>query len=59
MVAFKFFSETEDLLPNSIYAKLLGVTTGELLLMEQTFLSLLNHEIFVNPKDFINYQKSI
>lgn len=59
MIAFKFYCETQELIPNSIFAKLIGVESAELLQMELSFFKLLDYSVFVSWQDFNKYQKDI
>ena len=59
MIAFKFYCETQELLHNSDFSRLIGVDSSELLSMELAFLSMLEYRTFVSNKEFIEYKKSL
>lgn len=59
MTAFKFYSETQDLLPNTDFASLLGITPNELKMMELAFLDMINFSPYVKKHDFDAYVKEL
>lgn len=48
MLAFKFYCETCELVPNSDFAKIIGVESSELLQMELAFFSMLAYSTHVS-----------
>ena len=59
LLAFKYYSEKEDLISNSNFAMLTGVNKYEILDMELLFFSLLNYDTYVSEKDFTKYEQNI
>ncbi|CDW80462.1 cyclin2 related protein [Stylonychia lemnae] len=59
MIAFKYYCETQELLRNSDFSRLIGVDCKELLSMELAFLGMLEYKTYVSHKEFVSYKKSI
>jgi hypothetical protein len=51
-LAYKYFCEKEELVPNSDFARLLGVPTREFLSLELNLISMMEFDTYVSPKDF-------
>jgi hypothetical protein len=48
MIAFKYLCETQDLLPNTVFARLLGIKSEELQRIELSFLDLMDFKAYVS-----------
>lgn len=59
MIAFKYYCETEELIRNCDFSKLLGIDSSQLLSMELSFFKMLDYQTYVSNKDFIAYKKQI
>jgi hypothetical protein len=59
MLAFKYYCEKSELIPNSEFAKILSIDSSDLLQMELTFTNLLDFRLHISNKDFIAYQKQL
>ena len=62
-VIFICFMETQKFFEdenykNSDYAKVCGISVNELLLMEVSFMELINYNMFVKEEEYIEYNKS-
>lgn len=59
MMSFKYYCETEELIRNCDFSKLLGIDSEQLLAMELSFFKMLDYRTYVHNKEFIAYKKQI
>eukprot|EP01069_Polyplicarium_translucidae_P005315 Polyplicarium_translucidae@DN2761_c0_g1_i4.p1 len=57
MLATKFFDDVYY--SNAFYARVGGVKTREINLLESHFLSLINYQLFVSPREYDKYRKDV
>eukprot|EP00347_Sterkiella_histriomuscorum_P004044 403361957 len=59
MIAFKYYCETEELLRNSDFSKLISIESVQLLNMELSFFEMLDLKAYVTNNEFIAYKKQV
>eukprot|EP00923_Selenidium_pygospionis_P002041 GHVN01003152.1.p1 GENE.GHVN01003152.1~~GHVN01003152.1.p1 ORF type:complete len:129 (+),score=0.29 GHVN01003152.1:389-775(+) len=57
MLAAKFFDDVYY--SNAFYARVGGVKTREINVLETHFLSLINYQLFVSPQEYDQYRKQV
>jgi hypothetical protein len=63
MLAMKYLCEPGSIIPNSIFLELLlldeSLTCAELTGLEQVYLQMIDHQIYVSERDYLSYLKDV